>query len=50
MEHKQASGQHHLKNADFLAWRIGNYQRSQKEKAIRNILYARERDRLAAHH
>lgn len=39
-----------LKNADFLTWRVNNYKRSLKEKAIKDIFYTRERDRLTSHH
>jgi hypothetical protein len=50
MDTKNQKGQpHELKNSDFLAWRVGNYQRRQKEKAVKNIFYTRERDRHPIH-
>ncbi len=49
MDKQQQSGTH-LKNADFLAWRVSNYQKTQRENAIKNIFYTRERDRLITHH
>ena len=41
---------HDLKNSDFLAWRVNNYQRSQQEQAVKNIFYKRERDRKTTQH
>ncbi len=50
MDTKQTSHDHHLKNADFLAWRVGNYRQRQREKEVWKIFNTRERDRLISKH
>jgi hypothetical protein len=39
-----------LKNSDFLAWRVGNYQRIRREEQIKRVFAARDRDRHPIHH
>ncbi len=39
-----------LKNSDFLSWRVGKYQRQQREQAVKNAFYTRERDRKSTQH
>lgn len=47
---KQKSGDKPLKNSDFIAWRVSNYRRRQRDNEIKNIFYTRDRERRITRH